>query len=139
MKFSGDIDLHRPYIDKIWFESGSMPYASNNYPFNNKKLFNPEKNIGFPADFISEGLDQTRGWFYSLHAISSGAFGKKAYKNIICTGIIQAKDGKKMSKKLKNYTDPGELIEKIGADALRYYLVSSPITREKISLSLMIL
>ena len=152
---AGDIDLHRPYIDKMiltdssnnkyenvkevfdcWFESGSMPYASNNYPFNNKKLFNPEKNIGFPADFISEGLDQTRGWFYSLHAISSGAFGKKAYKNIICTGIIQAKDGKKMSKKLKNYTDPGELIEKIGADALRYYLVSSPITRgENLSFS----
>ena len=152
---SGDIDLHRPYIDKMiltdashskyenvkevfdcWFESGSMPYASNNYPFNNKKLFNPEKNIGFPADFVSEGLDQTRGWFYSLHAISSGAFGKKAYKNIICTGIIQAKDGKKMSKKLKNYTDPGELIEKTGADALRYYLISSSITRgENLSFS----
>ena len=152
---SGDIDLHRPYIDKMiltdashskyenvkevfdcWFESGSMPYASNNYPFNNKKLFNPEKNIGFPADFVSEGLDQTRGWFYSLHAISSGAFAKKAYKNIICTGIIQAKDGKKMSKKLKNYTDPGELIEKTGADALRYYLISSSITRgENLSFS----
>ena len=151
----GNIDLHRPYIDKIiltdknknkyenikevfdcWFESGSMPYGSHGYPFLDKKIFNPRKNKGFPADFISEGVDQTRGWFYTLHAISSGVFKQKSYNNVISTGLIHSKDGKKMSKKLKNYTDPNELIDTIGADALRYYLVSSPLTRgENLSFS----
>ena len=151
----GSIDLHRPFIDEIvlqdtegnkyhyikevfdcWFESGAMPYASHAYPFANSKTFNPARGLGFPADFISEGIDQTRGWFYSLLAIGVGAFGVSPYKNVVVSGIILAKDGKKMSKKLKNYTDPLILIEKYGADAVRYYLLSSHVTRgENLSFS----
>ncbi|MBI2120271.1 MAG: class I tRNA ligase family protein [Parcubacteria group bacterium] len=137
-----ELDLHRPYIDDIslpcacggemkrvpevfdcWFESGSMPYAQFHYPFENKEEF--ERN--FPADFIAEAVDQTRGWFYNMHALSVGLFGERAFKNVITTGLILAEDGQKMSKKLKNYPDPTDLVEKYGADALRYYLLASPV------------
>ncbi|HDH31182.1 MAG TPA: isoleucine--tRNA ligase, partial [Candidatus Wolfebacteria bacterium] len=139
------LDLHRPYIDKIelecnrckkemkrapevfdcWFESGSMPYGQAHYPFENKKEF--EKN--FPAEFIAEGIDQTRGWFYTLLVLSTALFNKPAYKNVIANGIILAEDGQKMSKRLNNYPDPMNIIEKYGADALRYYFLSSPVVR----------
>jgi isoleucyl-tRNA synthetase len=147
-----ELDLHRPYIDEVsmgdamdgrwqrvqdvfdcWFESGSMPYASNGYPknsaqFNPKRLFglNPK---GYPARFIAEGIDQTRGWFYSLIVLGVGLFGRSPYKAVITNGLILAEDGRKMSKKLKNYPDPVELVEKFGADALRYYLLSSSLIR----------
>lgn len=137
-----ELDFHRPYIDAIklpcscgeemrripdvfdcWFESGSMPYAQFHYPFENKKEF--EKN--FPADFIAEGLDQTRGWFYNMLVLSVGLFGKTPFKNVIVNGLILAEDGQKMSKRLKNYPDPEEMVATYGADALRYYLLSSPV------------
>ncbi len=138
----GYLDLHRPYIDKIlfvckncnkkakridevfdcWFESGSMPYGQAHYPFENKKSF--ERN--FPAEFIAEGLDQTRGWFYTLLVLSTALFSKPTYKNVVVNGIILAEDGQKMSKRLKNYPDPQDIIDKYGADSLRYYLLSSP-------------
>ena len=136
-------DLHRPYIDDIswedskgkwqripdvldcWFESGSMPYAQVHYPFENKKEF--EKN--FPAQFIAEGQDQTRGWFYTLIVLSTALFDKPAFKNVIVNGIVLAEDGNKMSKRLKNYPDPTELIDKYGADSLRYYLLTSPVMK----------
>jgi isoleucyl-tRNA synthetase len=137
-----ELDLHRPYIDEVllpcacggemkrvpevfdcWFESGSMPYAQFHYPFENREEF--ERN--FPADFIAEAVDQTRGWFYNMHALSVGLFGERAFKNVITTGLILAEDGQKMSKKLKNYPDPMDLVEKYGADALRYYMLSSPV------------
>lgn len=136
-----EFDFHMPYIDQVkvsctcggnmsrvpyvfdcWFESGSMPYAQFHYPFENKELF--EKN--FPADFIGEGQDQTRGWFYSLLVLSVGLFDKTPFENVIVNGMILAEDGQKMSKKLKNYPDPIEVLNKYGADALRYYLISSP-------------
>ncbi len=136
------MSLHRPMVDEItflnakgeemrripdvfdcWFESGSMPYASVHYPFENKKWF----DANFPADFISEGQDQTRGWFYNMHVLSTALFGKPAYRNVTCTGLLLAEDGRKMSKSLKNYPDPWEVFLKYGADALRYYLVSSPV------------
>lgn len=139
-----ELDLHRPYIDRVdlmcskghamkrvpdvfdcWFESGSMPYGQAHYPFENKKKF--EKN--FPAEFIAEGTDQTRGWFYTLMVLATGLFGKPAFKNVIATGMILAEDGQKMSKKLKNYPDPMDLVDKYGADALRLYLLSSPVVR----------
>ena len=139
---TGKINLHRPYIDDViilssngkemkrveyvfdcWFESGSMPYGQFHYPFENKDLF--EKN--FPADFIAEGLDQTRGWFYSLLNLSVGLFEKSAYKNVIVNGLLLAADGEKMSKSKNNYTDPMVLAEKFGADAFRYSLLSSPV------------
>jgi len=147
-----ELDLHRPYIDEVpmgdslegrwqrvpdvfdcWFESGSMPYASNSYP-KDKSEFDPNawlglKPKGFPAHFIAEGIDQTRGWFYSLIVLGVGLFGKSPYKAVITNGLILAEDGRKMSKKLKNYPDPVELVEKFGADALRYYLLSSPLIR----------
>ncbi len=135
------LDLHRPYIDKIkfdcdcggkakrvpevfdcWFESGSMPYGQAHYPFEQKEEF--EKN--FSAEFIAEGVDQTRGWFYTLLALSTALFNETAYKNVIVNGIILAENGQKMSKRLKNYPDPMYIVEKYGADALRYYLLSSP-------------
>jgi len=100
-----------------------MPYAQFHYPFENKELF--EKN--FPADFIAEGLDQTRGWFYSLLVLSVGLFDKAPFKNVIVNGMVLAEDGQKMSKKLKNYPDPQDIIDKYGVDALRYYLLSSPV------------
>lgn len=146
-KLSGQklTDLHREVLDKVtitspttgktlyrvqevldcWFESGSMPYAQNHYPFENKEMF--ENN--FPADFIGEGLDQTRGWFYTLLVISTALFDKPAYKNVVVNGLILAEDGKKMSKRLKNYPDPTEVIDKYGADALRLYMINSPVVR----------
>jgi isoleucyl-tRNA synthetase len=105
-----------------WFESGSMPYAQEHYPFENKQSF--EKN--FPADFIAEGLDQTRGWFYTLTVLSSALFDKPAFKNCIVNGIVLAEDGRKMSKRLKNYPDPAEIMSKYGADPMRLYLAQSP-------------
>ena len=150
------LNLHRPYIDTFtlldddgaplkripdvfdcWFESGAMPYGENHYPFNlvqdkpseDTRAFNPKKNKGFPADFIAEGLDQTRGWFYSLLVLGVALFGKASYKNVIVNGLILAEDGRKMSKRLKNCPDPVEVIEKYGADALRFYLLSSPVLR----------
>ena len=133
-------DLHRHFIDHLtiekdgkvftripevfdcWFESGSMPYAQNHYPFEHKELF--DKN--FPADFIAEGLDQTRGWFYTLTVLASALFGKPAFKHVIVNGIVLASDGQKMSKRLKNYPDPGFMLNKYGADAVRLYLLNSP-------------
>lgn len=135
-------DLHRPEIDKItikcekcgknmtrisevldcWFESGSMPYAQFHYPFEDKYDFKHK----FPADFIGEGLDQTRGWFYTLHVISTILFDKPAFYNCVVNGIILAPDGKKLSKKLRNYIEPEKVFESYGADGLRWFLLSSP-------------
>jgi isoleucyl-tRNA synthetase len=139
-----EFDVHRPYIDRVnlpcscggsmvrvpyvfdcWFESGSMPYAQLHYPFENKELF--EKN--FPADFIAEGLDQTRGWFYSLLVLSVGLFDRAPFKNVVVNGMVLAEDGQKMSKKLKNYPDPWDMLNRYGADAIRYYMLASPIVR----------
>eukprot|EP01124_Arcella_intermedia_P022504 TRINITY_DN3362_c0_g1_i1.p1 TRINITY_DN3362_c0_g1~~TRINITY_DN3362_c0_g1_i1.p1 ORF type:complete len:1073 (-),score=204.87 TRINITY_DN3362_c0_g1_i1:40-3258(-) len=138
-------DLHRHFIDDItiqskegrgvlkrvpevfdcWFESGSMPYAQVHYPFENKEKF----ENGFPADFIAEGIDQTRGWFYTLLVISTALFGEPPFKNLIVNGLVLASDGKKMSKRLKNYPMPMEIVDKFGADALRLYLIDSPVVR----------
>ena len=108
-----------------WFESGSMPYAQQHYPFENSATFKEN----FPADFIAEGLDQTRGWFYTLMVLSTALFDRPAFKNLICNGLVLAADGKKMSKSLKNYPDPNDVINKYGADALRLYLINSPVVR----------
>lgn len=138
-------DLHREFVDHLtfkidgeegeyrrikeifdcWFESGSMPYAQLHYPFENQETF---KN-GFPAQFIAEGLDQTRGWFYTLNILSTALFDRPAFKNVIVNGIVFAEDGKKMSKRLKNYTSPDKLMETYGADALRLYLITSGLVR----------
>ena len=133
-------DLHRHFIDDLtfekdgklfrripevfdcWFESGSMPYAQNHYPFSDKELFKKT----FPADFIAEGLDQTRGWFYTLTVLSAALFDKPAFKNVVVNGIILAADGAKMSKRLRNYPDPMEVVNKYGADAIRLYMLNSP-------------
>ncbi len=115
------------HIGKVldcWFESGSMPFAQFHYPFENKLKF----ENGFPADFITEAIDQTRGWFYSLTAVNVALFGKSPYKNLICTGFVMASDGRKLSKKHKNYTDPNDLMDKVSADAYRFTLMSSPLT-----------
>lgn len=115
------------HIGKVldcWFESGSMPFAQFHYPFENKEKF----EAMFPADFIIEAIDQTRGWFYSLMAVNVGLFGKAPWKNLICTGFINASDGKKMSKKLGNYTDPLELMDKYSSDSFRFLMLSSPLT-----------
>jgi isoleucyl-tRNA synthetase len=140
---TGALNLHRPYIDNVvlfidgeeyrrigdvfdcWYESGAMPFASLHYPFENKDIFN--KN--YPADFIAESLDQTRGWFYSLINLGVGLFDHAPYKHVICNGLINAADGKKLSKSLGNYTDPLLLVEKYGADAFRLYLMSSPVVK----------
>ena len=133
-------DLHRPYVDDIilvsedgrpmkreldlidvWFDSGSMPYAQLHYPFENKEVF--EKN--YPADFIAEGVDQTRGWFFTLHAISTMLFDSVAYKNVISNGLVLDKNGNKMSKRLGNAADPFDIINKYGADATRWYMISN--------------
>lgn len=133
-------DLHRPYIDEIklvseegnimhreldlidvWFDSGSMPYAQWHYPFENKDLF--EEN--FPADFIAEGVDQTRGWFYTLHAIAAMVFDKVAFKNVVSNGLVLDKNGVKMSKRLGNAIDPFKTIATHGADATRWYMISN--------------
>ncbi|MCL2265464.1 MAG: isoleucine--tRNA ligase [Treponema sp.] len=137
-------DLHKHFVDKItipcecgsvmkrvpevldcWFESGAMPYAQSHYPFENKEFF--EKH--FPSDFISEGLDQTRGWFYTLTVLAAALFKKPAFKNCVVSGLVLALDGKKMSKSLRNYTDPNEVINSFGADALRLFLVHSAVVR----------
>ncbi len=136
-------DLHKHYVDEIlikkngktykrtpevldcWFESGSMPFAQNHYPFENKEHF--ESN--FPADFIAEGLDQTRGWFYTLMVLSTALFDKPPFKNVVVNGMVLAEDGLKMSKRLKNYPDPTLVIDKYGADALRLYMIYSPVVR----------
>jgi isoleucyl-tRNA synthetase len=115
------------HIGKVldcWFESGSMPFAQFHYPFENKELF----ERSYPADFIVEAIDQTRGWFYALMAVNVGLFGSAPFKNLICTGFINAEDGKKMSKKLANYTDPMELMDKYSADSFRFLMMSSPLT-----------
>ena len=141
-------DIHRHFIDHLeipslrgqgfpplkrvddvfdcWFESGSMPYAQQHYPFENKEHFEAEI---FPANFIAEGLDQTRGWFYTLMVLSTALFDRPAFHNLVCNGLVLAADGKKMSKSQKNYPDPNLIIEKYGADALRLYLINSPVVR----------
>ena len=136
-------DLHRHYLDDLdievngktykrtsevldcWFESGAMPYGQQHYPFENEDNFFD----GFPADFIAEGLDQTRGWFYTLTVLAVALFDSVAFKNCITTGMILAEDGRKMSKSLKNYPDPEELLNSYGGDSLRAYLINSPVVR----------
>jgi len=123
---AGKGDLKRiPEVLDCWFESGAMPYAQAHYPFENKEHF--EKH--FPADFIAEGLDQTRGWFYTLMVLSVALFDKPAFRNVVVNGLVLAEDGRKMSKRLKNYPDPAYMINTYGADALRLYLVNSPVVR----------
>ncbi|CAI4056020.1 hypothetical protein SUVZ_02G0400 [Saccharomyces uvarum] len=142
---SGITDLHRDVIDKMtipskqgkgdlkrveevfdcWFESGSMPYASQHYPFENVEKFKQR----IPANFISEGLDQTRGWFYTLSVLGTHLFGTVPFKNVIVSGIVLASDGRKMSKSLQNYPDPLIVLDKYGADALRLYLINSPVLK----------
>jgi isoleucyl-tRNA synthetase len=134
-------DIHRHHIDQIvihqngkeyrrieevfdcWFESGSLPFASQNYPHANVNGFN------YPADFIAEGLDQTRGWFYTLMVIGTAIFNKAPFKNVIVNGLVLAEDGEKMSKSKRNYPDPNEILDKYGADALRLYLIGTPIVK----------
>ncbi len=121
-------DMHRiPDVLDTWFDSGSMPYAQKHYPFDNKDEFDST----FPADFIAEGIDQTRAWFYYLHIISTALRGENTFQNVIVDGIVVAEDGKKMSKKLQNYPDPNKLIDQYGADALRYYLMNSPVVQSE--------
>ena len=114
-----------PEVFDCWFESGSMPYAQKHYPFENEKTFGDN----FPADFIAEGLDQTKGWFYTLQILSGALFGKPAFKNVVVNGLVLAEDGRKMSKRWKNYTAPEELIGKYGADSVRLYMLNSAILR----------
>ena len=114
-----------PEVLDCWFESGSMPYAQVHYPFENKEHFENH----FPADFICEGLDQTRGWFYTLTILAAALFDKPAFKNVIVNGLVLAEDGKKMSKSARNYTDPVEVINQYGADALRFFLTNSAVVR----------
>ncbi len=141
-------NLHKPYIDEVvypnpddpsgqsmmhrvgdvfdcWFESGSMPYAQVHYPFENKEWFESH----FPADFIVEAMDQTRGWFYTLTVLSTALHNRPAFKNCICTGLLMAEGGQKLSKRLKNYPDPNEVLDTIGSDTLRWFLVSSPVLK----------
>ena len=140
-------NYHRPYVDEIvfkcekcqktmkripqvldcWVESGSMPFAQFHYPFENREIF--EKS--FPTDFIAEYVGQVRAWFYVLHVMATGVFGKESFKNVVVTGNIAGEDGRKMSKQFGNYTDPNEILEKYSADALRYYLLSSPLLNGK--------
>ena len=136
------IDLHRPYVDDIilvsltgkpmkresdlidvWFDSGSMPYAQLHYPFENKELI--DSGSYYPADFIAEGVDQTRGWFFTLHAIATMVFDSVAYKNVISNGLVLDKNGNKMSKRLGNAVDPFCTIEKFGSDPLRWYMITN--------------
>ncbi len=147
-----ELDLHRPFIDDIklttddgralvrvpdvfdcWFESGSMPYGEAHYPFEKDRFdFEPKSGLfkrskGYPADFIAEGLDQTRGWFYSMIVLGVALFGKVPYKKVIVNGLVLAEDGQKMSKRKQNYPDPMAIVDKYGADSLRFYLMSSPV------------
>ena len=136
------IDLHRPFVDQIWlvgksgavlkreldlidvwFDSGAMPYAQIHYPFENKELL--DKGTAFPADFIAEGVDQTRGWFYTLHAIATMVFDSVSYKAVISNGLVLDKNGMKMSKRLGNAVDPFGAIEKYGSDAVRWYMITN--------------
>lgn len=138
-------DIHKHYVDDLeipssrggaplrripevldcWFESGSMPYAQKHYPFENKEWF----DSNFPADFIAEGLDQTRGWFYTLVVLGAALFDRPAFKNVVVNGLILAEDGQKMSKRKKNYPDPGLIMDAYSADALRLYMLGSPVVR----------
>ena len=138
-------DLHKHVVDKVtvtcpkcgkqahrvpdvldtWFDSGSMPYGQMHYPFENKAKF----EANFPAEFIAEGIDQTRAWFYYLHTIATGIKNSNAFKNVIVNGIVLAEDGKKMSKRLKNYPDPTYIMDQYGSDSLRLYLASSPVMK----------
>ncbi len=138
-------DIHKHFMDKLeipsptgksplkrvtevldcWFESGSMPYAQNHYPFENKEHF----EANFPANFIAEGLDQTRGWFYTLVVLGAALFDKPPFANVVVNGLILAEDGQKMSKRKKNYPDPKEVVEKYGADALRLFMLGSQVVR----------
>ncbi len=142
---TGGLDFHRPYVDQVqlycgdcgnkakripdvfdcWFESGSMPVAEKHYPFENKKIF--EQN--FPADFIAEYIAQTRGWFYTLHVLAVGLFGKSSFKHAVTTGVILSEKGEKLSKSRKNFPDPWLLFGRYGVDAIRYYLMSSSVMR----------
>ena len=136
------IDMHRPYVDNIilcskankpmkretdlidvWFDSGSMPYAQIHYPFENADMI--DKNLAFPADFINEGVDQTRGWFFTLHAIATMVFDSVAFKNVISSGLVLDAKGNKMSKRLGNAVDPFETLEKYGTDAVRFYMLTN--------------
>ena len=114
-----------PEVLDCWFESGAMPYGQKHYPFENKERF----DATFPADFIAEALDQTRAWFYYLLVLSTALFDKPAFRNVVVNGLVLAEDGAKMSKSKKNYPDPGKILEEIGADALRAYLIDSPVVR----------
>jgi isoleucyl-tRNA synthetase len=135
-------DLHRPFIDEVeiktdsgkiarripevfdcWFESGSMPYAQDHYPFDNKEQWEKE----FPADFIAEAVDQTRGWFYTLHVLASALFDNPAFKNVICSGWIVAADGEKLSKRKKNYAPMDDVFDQYGVDTMRFFIASSPL------------
>jgi isoleucyl-tRNA synthetase len=135
-------DLHRPYVDDIeiktdsgkiakrvpevfdcWFESGSMPYAQDHYPFENKEQW--EQN--FPADFIAEAIDQTRGWFYTLHVLATALFDKPAFNNVICSGWIVAADGEKLSKRKKNYAPMDDVFDQYGVDTMRFFIASTPL------------
>mgnify|MGYP006281928139 CR=1 FL=1 len=136
-------DLHKHFIDQVvierdgktyhrtaevldcWFESGAMPYAQNHYPFENREMVEEH----FPADFIAEGLDQTRGWFYTLTVLATALFDTPAFRNVVVNGLVLAEDGKKMSKRLKNYPDPSKMMNEHGADALRLFMLSSPVVR----------
>ena len=121
-----------PDVLDTWFDSGSMPYAQMHYPFENKDTF----EAGFPAEFIAEGVDQTRAWFYYLHALGTAIMDKPAFSNVIVNGIVLAEDGKKMSKRLQNYPDPTYILDTYGADALRFYLLTSPVMQaENLSFS----
>ena len=136
------IDLHRPYVDDIvlvsptgkamkresdlidvWFDSGSMPYAQIHYPFENRELIDEGK--AFPADFINEGVDQTREWFFTLHAIATMVFDSVAFKNVISSGLVLDAKGNKMSKHVGNVVNPFEQIEKYGADPVRFYMMTN--------------
>lgn len=121
----GGIMRRVPDVVDTWFDSGSMPYGERHYPFEHKEKF----DASFPAQFIAEGLDQTRAWFYYLHVLAGALFKKHAFQNVIVNGIVLSEDGKKMSKKLNNYPDPMEVIDKYGADALRYYMLTSPVVQ----------
>ena len=138
-------DIHKHFVDKVsipcpkcdkpmtrvtevldcWFESGAMPYAQKHYPFENKEWF----EANFPADFIAEGLDQTRGWFYTLVVLGTSLFGKAPFRNVVVNGLVLAENGQKMSKRLKNYPEPKHVFDTYGADALRLYLLHSPLVR----------
>ncbi len=140
-------DLHKHFVDKVviqrdgktyrrtpevldcWFESGAMPYAQHHYPFEGSGVGSADVSTFFPADFIAEGLDQTRGWFYTLMVLGTCLFDRSPFKNVVVNGLVLAEDGKKMSKRLKNYPDPTHILDAYGADALRLYLIYSPVVR----------